>query len=69
MKRFISTDAGYQGPKSAMSSAISARTAYRRVPAKVNALKQHPRKNKLAIRYGEYLKAKVSELKVEHPFG
>ena len=35
-------------------------------PGKVNALKQHPRKNKLAIRY-EYLKASI-RAKVEHPF-
>ncbi len=35
-------------------------------PGKVYALKKHPRKNKLAIRY-EYLKASI-RAKVEHPF-
>lgn len=35
-------------------------------PGKVNALKKHPRKNKVAIKI-EYLKASI-RAKVEHPF-
>lgn len=66
-EEFISADAGYQGAeKRDELSDVSADWLIAKRPGKVNALKQHPRKNKLAIRY-EYLKASI-RAKVEHPF-
>ncbi|HDK2195302.1 TPA: transposase, partial [Escherichia coli] len=58
-EEFISADAGYQGAeKRDELSDVSADWLIAKRPGKVNALKQHPRKNKLAIRY-EYLKASI----------
>ena len=66
-KAFISADAVYQrAEKREEPEHVSANGFTAGCPGKVNALKKHLRKKKLAIRY-EYLKASI-RAKVEHPF-
>ncbi|MBO2639297.1 IS5 family transposase [Shewanella algae] len=66
-EEFISADAGYQGAEKRDELChVSEDWLIAERPGKVNALKKHPRKNKLTTRYA-YLKASI-RAKVEHLF-
>ena len=66
-EEFVSADAGYQGAeKREALKEVDVDWLIAERPGKVRTLKQHPRRNKVAIRI-EYLKASIRS-KVEHPF-
>jgi len=66
-EQFIFADAGYRGAeKREELKSVKADWHIAERPAKIRALKKHPRKNKVPIQT-EYLKASV-RAKVEHPF-
>ena len=64
---FVSADAGYRGaPQREELAEVDVDWLIAERPGKVKILKQHPRKNKVAIHI-EYMKASI-RAKVEHPF-
>ncbi len=66
-EQFVSADVSYQGaPQREELAGVGVDWLIAERPGKVKTLKQHPRKNKLAINI-EYMKASI-RAKVEHPF-
>lgn len=66
-EKYVSADAGYQGAQQRKELAkVKVDRLIAERPGKVKTLKEHPRKNKVAINI-EYINASIWT-KVEHPF-